>query len=113
MITLPTEVTLTGDEAREIVDFMEGVKGYLTTAWCGLEEVAAEANAGFRMLREAHGLEAPDGEVYDEIEDIRRKAAQAIRFAVDSAEHVRKLLDARAYGHGKFATYEPKAEAAE
>jgi len=83
------------------------MKEYLTTAWCGIEELASEANAGVRMLKRSSGETVCDEVVYDEIEYERRKAAKAIRFALSTVEFVHEALSARAYGFGEFAVKTP------
>lgn len=107
-----TSVPLTRSEAREIVEFMDGVRGYLTTAWAGLEEIADEANAGIRIFKTDRGEAVGEDDFYDEIENVRRKAAKAIRFALANVEHIHEMLNARAYSSGKYAAPAPSEDGA-
>lgn len=103
---LDVAVPLTKEEAQTIVQFMDGMKGYLTDAWVGIESLADEANSMIRDQRRQGGEEVNDEEVYDDIDSLRREAAKAIRFALESAKHIHEMLNDRAYGFGKFAVRE-------
>lgn len=108
---LPETVKLQGHEARTIVECMDGLTRYLTTAWMGIEQLADESNASTRRTKEAGGEAVEGDEVYEETERIRRKSATAVRFALQSIEFVHEMLNARSLGFGKDAHQaEPEAD---